>query len=346
MQRQLAWRWPKQICTGGTVAKIAEAKVQHYVPQYYLRSFVDAKKYLYVVDRPRVRVFRVPTNKVGGELYFNLINVGNLDPFAVEKALNELETIAAPALLRVKEAKSLANESDKSAVLNLMASVTLRNPKQRAALDKLVNDKAQLAVAARVSSDESYNRFVADMKAQGKTVDVTREEMKTLIAEMPGTFKAMQNFQVYTEVRTHDHIVELYDRRKWQVVVASKDSGGFVTSDHPVCLRWSDGEDHEGRIPGLATPGTEVIFPLSPTMVLRGTFDGEENMVEVDADTVAAINTLLIGNAHNQVYAQDALFNYKRGPKIASGATLEQDNVFLAGGEGAKVVEMPKKATP
>lgn len=74
-----------------TEAKRTEAKIQHYVPQYYLRSFIDAKEQLYVVDRPRGKFFRVPTKKVGGELYFNLINVKGIDPFAIEKALAELE---------------------------------------------------------------------------------------------------------------------------------------------------------------------------------------------------------------------------------------------------------------
>jgi hypothetical protein len=47
----------------------------------------------------------------------------------------------------------------------------------------------------------------------------------------------------------------------------------------------------------------------------------------------AGINSLLISNAHNQIYAQDALFKYKRGSseEIGSGATLDQDKVFLAG---------------
>lgn len=49
----------------------------------------------------------------------------------------------------------------------------------------------------------------------------------------------------------------------------------------------------------------------------------------------AGINSLLISNIHNQLYVQDALFNYNRGPqdRISSGATLWQDNVFLAAGK-------------
>jgi hypothetical protein len=116
------------------------------------------------------------------------------------------------------------------------------------------------------------------------------------------------------------------------MLVASGNSGGFVTSDHPVCLRWSDGKDHGNLSPGFAVPGTEVIFPLSPQLAMRGTFEGGEDAVNADRETVAGINSLLISNIHNQLYAQDALFNYKRGPNegISSGSTLWQDKVFLA----------------
>ena len=56
--------------------------------------------------------------------------------------------------------------------------------------------------------------------------------------------------------------------------------------------------------------------------------------MEADAKTVAEINSLLISNAYNQVYARGTPFNYTRGPQaeIGSGSTLDQDKVFLAGG--------------
>jgi hypothetical protein len=314
---------------------VAEAKRQHYVPQYYLRSFIDAKDQLYVVDRPREKFFRVPTKKVGGELYFNLINVKGLDPFAVEKALAEMEGIVAPALERVKSAKSLADENDRSAVMNLIAAVTIRNPKQRAAIGEIVNRAGQLMLAASLETKGRYDDYVATMKAEGTTVKESYEEMKDIVKSSPGRFKASQEFNIMMELHLHDHLVRSHDGRRWQILVASADSGGFVTSDHPVCLRWSDGQDHGILSPGFAVPGTEVIFPLSPQLVLRGTYEGEENVVDADRETVARINSQLISNIHNQLYAQDALFNYHREPKegICSGSTLWQDKVFLAAGK-------------
>jgi hypothetical protein len=320
---------------------VAEAKVQHYVPQYYLRSFVGERDMLYVVDRPREKFFRVPTKKVGGELYFNLINVKGIDPFAVEKALSEMEGIVAPCLERVKAAKSLADEKDRSGIMNLMAAVSVRNPKQRAAIDGIVNQIGQPMEAAILGSKERYDAFTSSMRSQGGEAKETFEEARANAKSTSGRFKGTQEFHVMNELQFHDHYVRGYEQRKWQILVAGEGPGGFVTSDHPVCLRWCDGQDHGN--PGIAVQGTEVIFPLSPQLVLRGRFDGEENVIDADPDEVAEINSVLIGNIHNQVYAQDALFSYKRGPKgeIGSGSTLDQDKVFLAAGkrvESEKVV--------
>jgi hypothetical protein len=43
-----------------------------------------------------------------------------------------------------------------------------------------------------------------------------------------------------------------------------------VTTDDPICLRWADGLAHGGLSPGFDVEGTEVIFPLSTTLALRG----------------------------------------------------------------------------
>jgi Protein of unknown function (DUF4238) len=322
------------------MAREANAKIQHYVPQYYLRGFVNERKQLYVVDRPRARFFRVPTSKVGGELHFNLVTIGGVNPFAVEEALSELEGKIAPVLARVLSARSLGDENDRNAILNLIASVTLRNPKQRAAVGEIYRGAGQLAAGAGLETKEKYAEFVAAMKVDGISAPAY-EEMKGWFEKEPELFKPSpppREFNVLVELQSHDPLVKLYEGRKWQMLVAADDSGGFVTSDHPVCLRWMDGQDHGTTSPGFAVRGTEVIFPLSPKLALRGRFDGEENVIQADKETVAGINSLLISNCHHQIYGRDALFSYKRGPKgeIGSGAHLDTDEVFLAGGKDAE----------
>ena len=86
--------------------------------------------------------------------------------------------------------------------------------------------------------------------------------------------------------------------------------------------------------------GTEVIFPLSTKLCLIGSFEGRENVVEADIFTAGSINTILIGSAEKQVYANDYTFNYMRPLPLAmgTGAGLVQDLEFLASGKPDKVV--------
>lgn len=333
------------------MAKEGAAKQQHYVPQYYLRGFVNERKMLYVVDRLEEKFFRVPTIAAGGQKYFNLTS-SRVNPFSAEEALQEMEDKVAPALERVKDAQSLANENDRNAIMNLMAAVTLRNPKQRAAINEMVQSLGQLAGLAGLQSKEKYDDSVAAAKAMGIPIVKTHEQMVAEATKSPNIFKPpapSQDFNIGVEAKFHEPIVQRYEQRKWQMVVATDDSGGFVTSDHPICLRWFDGEDHGFQSPGLAVPGAEVIFSLSPKLALRGRLDGEENVIQADKDEVAGINSLLISACHNQVYARDALFSYRQGPKeVGSGAHLFEDEAFLAGGqeEGTKVVALKPVQNP
>ncbi|WLA63792.1 hypothetical protein [Bradyrhizobium diazoefficiens] len=59
---------------------------------------------------------------------------------------------------------------------------------------------------------------------------------------------------------------------------------------------------------------------------------------------VGEINSFIIGNARNQVYARDHEFKFKNeAGELRSGATLEQDKRFLDAGkvpEEGKVVAL------
>ncbi len=80
-----------------------------------------------MINRPTEHTFRTAPNNVAGENYFNRIEVEGMDPNAVEKALAQFEGEIAPALERIKAAKSLAKEEDRSALVNLLAAVALKS---------------------------------------------------------------------------------------------------------------------------------------------------------------------------------------------------------------------------
>lgn len=324
------------------MAKAAEPKKQHYVPRFYLRGFTGQKGKLFAVNRPTGHAFRPPPEGVAAENFFNRIEVEGIAPNELEKALAEFEGEMAPALERVKQAKSLAKDEDRAHLVNLMAALALRNPSTREALNHMHDQLARLHFAAQFGTQAAVDDAIAaGMLPKGMTVSELQQGLADESFPMP------KPLILAFEIDMHDPVTEKLWYRKWQIVVATEGTGGFVTTDDPVCLRWTDGKDHGGLSPGFRLKETEVIFPLSPTLCLRGLFEGEENVVEADADAVGTINSLIISNARNQVYADDHTFKFKNeAGELRSGATLPQDAKFLASGkqvEGEKVIVLRTK---
>ena len=164
-----------------------------------------------------------------------------------------------------------------------------------------------------VATKERWGRpNQARMKAAGIWDDsssVPYEEIKKLIKERRYKIKVPKELNISLEIEQHNRLLQHLSDRRWQILVANDGSGGFVTTDVPVCITWLDGPDHGMFSPGFGLPGTQVIFPISTNLALRGTFEGEENVVDADIFTVAGINSILISNAEKQVYAHDNSFN-------------------------------------
>jgi hypothetical protein len=106
--------------------------------------------------------------------------------------------------------------------------------------------------------------------------------------------RVAKEFNIAMEIEQHENLLQHLGARSWQILVAKERSGGFVTTDVPVCLRWSDGQNHGIYAPGFGVEGTRVIFPISTTLALLGSFEGQENVVEADMFMVGNLNCTVI----------------------------------------------------
>jgi len=107
-------------------------------------------------------------------------------------------------------------------------------------------------------------------------------------------------------------------------------SGPFITSDHPVSLRWKHPEDIPPFYrdhPGFGLSDTQVVFPLSKSLALIGEFEDVEwnddiSSAPASPELVASINTLMIGTSRGQIYAPSFNFKFDGRGGIASGNVL------------------------
>jgi Protein of unknown function (DUF4238) len=291
---------------------------QHYVPQCYLRQFAIRYRkkghQLAVFDRKTGKSFRANVEDLACQNYFNRIEMDGMDPDALEKAMSEFETKLADALVRINEARSLENEEDRAHLITLIGLTALRNPEMRENIRRIHEDVGGMNIAARLQSQETYDASVQEAKRRGALPDdynVTYEEMKASFEG--GGFKLVlkNNALVSLELQLLDHTTPLLLRRGWHLLRAPEGSGGFITSDRPFFLMWTDPAMRTGPFaPGVALMGTDIYFPISPQLAVVGAFDVANTVEDVNEARVAVANSAMTAGADRQVYARNHDFSY------------------------------------
>ena len=307
------------------------ARKHHYVPQCYLRGFVrhPEKPRLAVLDMARRKMFETSPENVAAERDFHAINVEGHPPDALEQALSKFEGELAPAISRIVDAQSLTNDIDLNCVLNFIALLVVKNPRKRA---QLIDFQADLwrKIAQLVSSDRKiWETTIKHAQAAGELRDIS-----------PVSYQAVRDFvtrgaydvhvpttqNLALELAAHDTVLRTLADRKWTLFRAPRESVGFITSDHPVCLMWSDPPRGALMPLGHGLAGTHVLFPLHKRLALLGSFEDTARTHDLSADGVARVNGAVIHHAHKQVYGPSLDFCYQLS---ASGKAKQGRNLLL-----------------
>jgi hypothetical protein len=113
-------------------------------------------------------------------------------------------------------------------------------------------------------------------------------------------------------LKASERMYPYFAARKW-ILKAKDGSGGFVTTDRPVCVHRTGGLNYGQQFaPGLGLSDRDILFPLSSKVALVGRLEGDEDVIEVDRETVARFNATVMGYAMKQVYAANDQYQYTR----------------------------------
>jgi hypothetical protein len=159
---------------------------------------------------------------------------------------------------------------------------------------------------------------VAQAQAAGylrKDADINYAKVRKMVVDDGYRIEVSTEEHIGKEISSLDTILPYIFNRKWALLKCQDNSGGFVTSDHPVCLMWSDPEQRAHSV-GFGLRGTEIVFPICSRLALVGAFEIEEDEIDATEEMVAAVNGTLIRFAERHVYARDHNFRYS----LASGA--------------------------
>lgn len=313
------------------------ARQHHHVSQCYLKGFsADRNKpRLFVIDLKERRVFP-PTNpkNVAVERDFHAVDVEGLPPDAFETYLAEFETELDGALKRIVAARSIRNENDRATLFKYMALLAAKNPQLRENFRVAHQHMVKIVMDLATATPEKWASHMARAKRDGflpADAPDDYEKMREFLQALErGEYRidTLPQMHVPMEVQAANKVLPLIFARKWMLFKAPANTTGFITSDHPMCLRW-DNPAERGRMPppGLRHTHTQLIFPISKELAAIGGFEIEEMEAEAIENLVAQINGSIILHAGRQIYARAGDFRYmlKHSKRIMRGTELLGD---------------------
>jgi hypothetical protein len=137
--------------------------------------------------------------------------------------------------------------------------------------------------------------------------DVPYEVVRDLVANRKLKMAATTSQHSALELGVFEDLLEVIGQRAWRWVHADATSGGFITSDHPVCL-FSNRPPKGLPALGYGMTGTTVFFPVSPYLALCGEFDGPTTDGVADVFAVGTFNRRMVNHAYRQIYAANDEF--------------------------------------
>lgn len=220
---------------------------QHYLPKLLLRNFVEpgespGKEKIWVFDKSKSSTFRTNIRNVAAEGGF--YEIGNdSDSTTAESLLSRLEANAAQSLRKIVERRNLRvlSPSDRQWLMIFCAVQLIRVPNTRER-QKAMGE----AIEKRITESGGDVNNVTGYKPM--TANELKEFATSLIARAAKDFSPHFGNKVSLLLETHI-------------------GDPFFLGDNPVAMHNANDLRPYGNI-GLAVPGIEIYFPISPTLTL------------------------------------------------------------------------------
>ncbi|MBR1130956.1 DUF4238 domain-containing protein [Bradyrhizobium iriomotense] len=316
---------------------MAEARKHHYVPQMYLSGFANASGQLWASDASIPKAFRAGSGNIAAERDWNKLEIDGVPADALEKELGNFEGGIAPAIKRVRETASFGQAGqDREDIINLVTLLAVRNLRTREGIEQIETDLLRAILVEPFKDPKRWDAVVEQMKAaelwpEGEPTDF--DGFKKYVEDNKDKLHAHKNMTLEMELEALPRMYPFFDARRWRILKAKEGTGGFVTTDHPVCVHKPGAPVNYGQLyaPGFGMADRDIVFPLSFKVCLIGRLDGEEDVMEVDLHNVASVNATVMGFALKQIYSLDDQFYYTCSPHLPMGRgfTLPADPHFV-----------------
>ena len=218
---------------------MGEPKLHHYVPQFYLRRFVDSSGHLWLWDRDRDRIFSTRPKRVAAEKHFyhltELVTHGH-DPLTMEKQFSELEGQVA------------------AITGQWLDWLRQSEPIEKIEIPDINRELVSLYIALQFLRTADTRETLAAFAEQYESCEpISAEEKRHLHTDMLWNDELVQG------------LAERVHNATW-LFGLNATATPFVTSDNPVLFR--TGDNAKWLKAGIYEAGTYVVYPLAPDVVM------------------------------------------------------------------------------
>ncbi len=292
------------------IPTMTTARKHHYISKFYLKNFVDPihDGQLNVVDVKSRNHFLSSPDNVCAERDFNRVNWEGNSIDALENALAQFEGEASQALERVVSSCEYPTPDELNWLLNLMCLFAIRNPRFRSA-SRDARKQVVRIIGGMLAGDK--NLFESQIKSAMKAGDVkpnnvTHEEFRKFIEDERYEIEIPQDESHDSEFKVFDKVLPKLGERSWTLLVVKTDDWKVITCDHPVVVT---SKLPSNRPVGLGTPNTDIIFPLSPQLLMYGVYEEPlKEVVEISKSKLSDFNTRIASNSERHLFSSTDKF--------------------------------------
>jgi len=291
----------------------AVTKKQHFVPQFYLRRFLNGNNVVEVLDREHMKCIAPKGTKgICYEDYFYGMRTGQPDDLSqrIENYFRQIESeiskridLIIPKFLTSEQ----VTDEEKWVVALLMSMVWVRGPVMRNQVNELSEKALKWMNEMRFSILPAQRIFDKFDEETGKT---TTPEERERIKEMMVSKNYSLDFSNELHLMMFDDInkyANLFFAQHWTVYI-SKLQQKFITSDNPLAIVFPK---HKGFYPPSFLERIHH-FSLTPEICIKARYSDKDSGKKLKRETlfrgsekeVLELNMIIAGQAHKYVYAK------------------------------------------
>ncbi len=286
-------------------------KKQHYIPQFYLARFADArsargKQVIWVYENGKAPRPSTPREEAHQNYYYVYEDESG-NQKSVEEKFAEIESVIAPLFSELDDRRYFFSPEEKESMAVFLALMFTRVPMGRESIDRLsvrITREEILKVARHEGNfNEVYESYCRDEGRAHSRAEM--EKIRTFI--LSGEYEVTQESRGWNIAKIFQGALTtapLLLDLNWRVLHSDSENT-FVTSDNPLFTLRHEGPNYATLGFGFGMTGVEVYFPLGPRCCLRMTRQQREGTTLVNGRKVRFINKVLMPCARRFLYSQD-----------------------------------------